>query len=38
MQIKSKKMLGIKRFFENSAKTIDRDDVFGYTDSKEAIP
>ena len=38
MQSESKKMFYVKSFSEFSAKTIDRNDALGYTNSKEAIP
>lgn len=38
MQSESKKMFYVKSFSEFSAKTIDRNDTLGYTNSKEAIP
>jgi len=38
MQNESKKVFRIKSFSGISAKTIDRNGVFGYTNSKEAIP
>lgn len=37
-EFKPKKSIKIKSFYGFSVKTVDRVSVFGYTDSKEAIP